>query len=96
MRKIDPVNSILRSMNIGVLIRHLALVDHDAGKPNPVCACVITACITALVIGECSSRVRRDDLLSKCGKRRGHVVGDDAELGSQATRGVTGGVSLAM
>lgn len=96
MREIDSVNSVLRSMNIRVLIRHLALVDHDAREANSVCACVITACITALVIGERSSRVCRDDLLGKRGKRRGHVVGDDAELGSQATRGVTGGVSLAM
>ena len=69
MREIDLVNSVLRSMNIGVLIRHLALVDHNAGEPNPVRACMITARVTTLVIGECSSRICRDDLLGKCGKR---------------------------
>jgi len=93
MAEIDPINRILRRMYIRVLVRHLALVNHNARKPRTIRTSMIAARIPALILGIRRARIRSNNLLCKCCKTRRHVVGDDTEFWGKPARRVARGVT---
>jgi len=93
MRKIHSANGITRSMNIRILIIHLALKHHGTGIPTPRRTRMIRARIPTPIIRRRHTRIRRNHPPHERRQRSIHIVGNDAEFWCEARGFVALGVA---